>query len=327
MAQFDLPLAELETYRPIVDEPADFDAFWQMSLVETEAFAIDATFEPHTDIRLPAIDVLDVSFRGFAGQVVHGWLMIPTTSKHALPCVVSYVGYGGGRSLPIAHTWATAAGMAHFVMDSRGQGATWSPGVTPDDYPAGAPHALGFVTRGIEQPETYYYRRLFVDAVRAVKAAAAHPKVDAERLAFAGASQGGTLALAATALSPLKPKLILVDVPFLCHVRRATTITDQAPYSELVRYLSCHRDKEAQAFATLSYFDGCNLAKRIKVDSYFSVALMDQVCPPSTVYAAYHQIEHANKQIDVYPYNGHEGGDVFQLTRRVQRLHEIFKLK
>ena len=34
MAQFDLPLAELERYRPDVPEPADFDAFWASTLGE-----------------------------------------------------------------------------------------------------------------------------------------------------------------------------------------------------------------------------------------------------------------------------------------------------
>jgi cephalosporin-C deacetylase len=34
MPQVDLPLEELERYRPDVAEPADFDAFWAGSLAE-----------------------------------------------------------------------------------------------------------------------------------------------------------------------------------------------------------------------------------------------------------------------------------------------------
>jgi hypothetical protein len=30
----------------------------------------------------------------------------------------------------------------------------------------------------------------------------------------------------------------LPDVPFLCHFRRATTVTDAAPYREIVYYLA-----------------------------------------------------------------------------------------
>jgi cephalosporin-C deacetylase len=31
MAMFDMPLSQLEQYRPDVAEPSDFDAFWQAS--------------------------------------------------------------------------------------------------------------------------------------------------------------------------------------------------------------------------------------------------------------------------------------------------------
>ena len=50
------------------------------------------------------------------------------------------------------------------------------------------------------------------------------------------------------------------DVPFLCHYRRATEITDAHPYSEIARYLRVHRDKVEQVFKTLGYFDGVNFA-------------------------------------------------------------------
>ena len=53
------------------------------------------------------------------------------------------------------------------------------PGDTPDPGAgaSGAEHP-GVMTRGIASPETYYYRRLYVDAVRAVETAAGCPGVD-----------------------------------------------------------------------------------------------------------------------------------------------------
>ena len=67
---------------------------------------------------------------------------------------------------------------------------------------------------------TYYYRRLYVDAVRAVDTAAGLPGVDAGRIAVAGKSQGGALALAAAALVPDAVRLCHADVPFLCDIER-----------------------------------------------------------------------------------------------------------
>ena len=153
------------------------------------------------------------------------------------------------------------------------------------------------------------------DAAMAVEAAATHPAVDPERIAVAGGSQGGGLAIAAAALSP-RVKFLMPEVPFLCHYRRAADITGEAPYSEIARYLRTHRDSVESAFKTLSYFDGVNFASRTRVPALYSVGLMDTICPPSTVYAAYNW--HAGpKEIRVYPYNGHEGGGTFHAREKL----------
>ncbi|MER3443975.1 MAG: acetylxylan esterase, partial [Meiothermus sp.] len=60
-----------------------------------------------------------------------------------------------------------------------------------------------------------------------------------------------------------------------------------APYNEIAAFCRVHRDKVGQVFATLAYFDGVNFAARATAPALFSVGLMDDVCPPSTVYAAY----------------------------------------
>ena len=67
-------------------------------------------------------------------------------------------------------------------MDTRGQGGEWLPGATgdPGAGASGAEHP-GVMTRGIDSPDTYYFRRLYADAVRAVETAAEHPLVDAAR--------------------------------------------------------------------------------------------------------------------------------------------------
>ena len=77
-------------------------------------------------------------------------------------------------------------------------------------------------------------------------------------------------------------------------------------------------------FNTLSYFDGVNFATRAAAKALFSVGLMDQICPPSTVYAAYNYWA-GEKDIKVYPYNGHEGGASYQTVERLKFLKKIWK--
>ena len=313
MPQFDLPLKALQNYLPARDEPTDFDAFWHATLSETRQVDLAATFvEVHAGYT--ELITEDVTFAGFGGHPIKGWMLRPRHAVEPLPVVVTYVGYGGGRGLLSEWTGIPSAGFAHFVMDLRGQGAGHRTGDTADGDLSG-PHFGGFLTLGIDDPQNYYYRRLFTDAVRAVEAAQSHPAVDRSRTILSGGSQGGGIALASAALSPAvathAPIGVVVDVPFLADIRRATEIVNTAPYSELVRYFTTRRHCEEAAFRTLSYFDGVNFAARAHLPALFSVGLFDEICPPSTVYAAFNHYA-GEKVMIVYPYNGHENGGPFQ---------------
>ena len=322
MPFFDLPLEELIAYKPEIQEPADFDSFWQSTLNEARQYPINARFEPF-DAGLKLMDVFDTTFAGFGGQDIKGWLILPAKSDKKLPCVVEYIGYGGGRGSPIDWLAWPAAGYALFMMDTRGQGYSWQTGDTPDiEDEAPHPHYPGFMTRGVLSPYTYYYRRVFTDAVRAVEAVKEHPNVDATRIAVSGSSQGGGITLAVAGLSE-DVKVAMPSEPFLCHYRRATQLVDTDPYSEITNYLKIHRDKVETVFQTLAYFDGVNFAARASARALFSTALMDMVCPPSTVFAAYNRYA-GPKDIEVYEYNGHEGGDTFHLEKKIRFLKEIW---
>ena len=311
MAFVDMPLTELRDYRPDRTEPADFDAFWTATLAAAREFPLDARFEP-VETRLRTIAVEDVTFSGFAGQPVKGWLLRPATATGPLPTIVEYVGYGGGRGLPHERLLWSSAGYAHLIMDTRGQGGAWQTGDTPDDGPTG-PSFPGFTTRGVLDPDTYYYRRLYTDAVRAIEAARTHPAVDPTRVLVAGSSQGGGTALAAAGLVG-DLTAVLTDVPFMQHIRHATESTDGYPYKEIAEFCKVHRDQVEQIFNTISHVDGVNFAARATAPALYSVALMDDVCPPSTVFASFNHYA-GPKEIEVYPYNGHEGGGAHQASR------------
>jgi cephalosporin-C deacetylase len=166
----------------------------------------------------------------------------------------------------------------------------------------------GVLTRGILEPADYYYRRLFTDAVRAVDAARSLQLTDAARVAVVGGSQGGGIALA---VAGLRTDLAAVAafVPFLCDFPRATRITDAYPYREVADYLAVHREHVDRAHRTLAYFDAVNFARKATVPALFSAALMDAVCPPSTVYGAFNEYRGEHEML-LWEYNGHEGGGI-----------------
>lgn len=306
MPWFDLPQDKLVSYRTTTEEPADLDAWWTARLDEASAAAKPTVLRPHEPEVYGPLPVMDVEFSGADGDPVRGWYLRPPGSDGSpLPVVVTFIGYGGGRGLPVEHTLLPSAGFAVFVMDTRGQGGRWSVGATGDPGAALAgPAYPGVMTRGIERPESYYYTRLMVDAARAVDVAAELDGVDVDRIAVAGVSQGGGLALAAAALAGDKVRVCHADVPFLCDFQRAVTLTGEAPYSEISEFLAQHIDLVPTALDTLRYVDCALLARRITAECLLSVGLMDEVCPPSTVYAAYNEITSA-KEIAVFPFTDH----------------------
>jgi cephalosporin-C deacetylase len=319
MAQVDLPLAELRNYRRAVVPPPDLEEFWQQTLTEAAAQDLAPTFD-RVESGLVTVETYDVAFSGFGGDRVRAWLHLPAAAVRGsgrLAGVVQFQGYNGGRGLCHDYTFWAAAGYAHLVVDTRGQGSGWAVGDTADRVGAG-PSQPGFLTRGVQDPLDYFYRRVYTDAVRAVEALRSHPGVDPARVCVTGGSQGGGISLAVAALSR-DVTAVMPDVPFLCDFPRAVQVALTEPYTELVRFLKSHRDQVSAVFDTLAYFDAAVLAELATAPALFSVALMDQTCPPSTVFAAYNAYG-GPKEITVYEYNDHEGGEGFQRGRQLEWL-------
>ena len=79
------------------------------------------------------------------------------------------------------------------------------------------------------------------------------------------------------------------------------------------------RDEVGRVFDTLAYFDCVNLVKRCTAPALFSTALMDETAPPSSVFAAKNAYG-GRSEIEVYPFNGHEGGGGYQLATQLEWL-------
>jgi cephalosporin-C deacetylase len=317
---FDLPLDQLREYRPAVAEPDDFDEFWTDQLERIEPVPLDATFTP-VDTVIRSADVFDVAFAGHGGTRISGWLLVPHELDAGTPVIVEFVGYGGGRGVPAEWLTWSCAGFAHFVMDTRGQGGGWRRSDTADAGDLGEPSAKGFMTRGIASPTDHYFTRLFIDAARALRVPSAFEPLADRGVVSVGVSQGGGLSLAAAHLGP--PVVAVVpEVPFLAHMRRGAEVTDENPYGEIAEYCRVYPERVDAVFHTLSYIDVVNHARRITAPGLFSVGLTDLITPPSTVFAAYNYYG-GEKHIEVYSFNGHEGGGSLHFERKVDFVRRV----
>ena len=283
--------------------PDGFDEFWQATIAEHAGRGVARLETVTTPLR--GIVVQDVAFRGFDGHPVKGWLLTPAHGG-SRGTVVQFLGNNTGRGLPEQWTVLPSAGYTTFVMDNRGQSGPASVGDTPDPVGSG-PQIVGRMTMGIHRPESYYYRRLFVDAVCAIGAVRRLETPGTEHVFVAGGSQGGATALAAAALCEGIAGA-LIEVPLLCDIPRAVDTATEGPFLQIRDYLRTRRGDEEAVFASLSFFDGVHFASRARAPALFAVGLQDPVCPPQGVVAAYEAYAGAGKTLRTYPYDGHEHG-------------------
>jgi cephalosporin-C deacetylase len=302
----DKPLSELEQYRPALTAQDDFEAFWQQTLAESETQPLNASIEEYP-YPIERVTVYKVRYDGFGqGTRIAGWYIIPKDGYRLdtdgkTPTLVHYHGYSGSKGQPADYLHWALQGYNVLAVDTRGQN-----GDTPDNNAYVSGNVLGCMTKGILDPYNYFYRFAYMDCVRAIDFVRSQPETGP--IAVMGGSQGGGLTLAVAALAKEKGIVAaLPNVPYLCHFRRSVEIFSSGPYQELVNYWKSHPYDVEQSYRTLSYFDGMNLAPHITCPVLLSVALLDTICPPSSGFAVYNHLT-SEKELKVYPYNGHEGG-------------------
>jgi cephalosporin-C deacetylase len=307
-AIFDFPLTKLREYRPPLTRKKDFESFWAQTLKCADS-PLNADVQS-VDYPVPEVRAFDVRYDGFEGARVGGWYLLPrdAPSGDPLPAMVFYHGYSGSRSEIFHYLPWVLQGYAVLAIDVRGQS-----GVSTDPAQYSTGHVRGWMTQGILDEREYYYRGVYADCVRALDFACAQPEVDRTRIGITGVSQGGGLTLAVAGLDR-RPVLAMADVPFLCHFERPLEISDAYPYREIADFIRRYPGTDEHVFRTLSYFDGMNLTPDIACPTLVTAGLEDQICPPSTVFAAYNQIT-APKHIDVFRYFQHEVPGIHSVTK------------
>lgn len=304
MPLVDMPLQQLMEYKGRNPKPGDFDSYWDSALAEMHALDGQVELVPHP-LKAPHAECFNLYFTGVGGSRVHAKLLRPKGVTTSLPAVLMFHGYSGNSG-----DWAdklsyVGQGFVVAALDCRGQG-----GLSENIEGVRGNTLRGHIIRGLDdQPEKLYFRQVFLDTAQLASIVMNMPEVDAERVGATGGSQGGGLTLACAALEP-RIKRAAPVYPFLCDYKRIWEMDlAVAAYEELktfFRYFDPLHMREEEIFTRLGYIDNQFLAPRIKAEVLMPVGLMDTVCPPSTQFAAYNQIQ-SKKNLLIYPDYGHEG--------------------
>ncbi len=303
MPILDMPIEQLRTYEGRNPRPEDFDAYWDRAIAEMKAVDPQVELIP-AKFQVPFAECFDLYFTGVRNARIHAQYLRPKNSSKPHPAVLQFHGYTMNAGDWNDKLKYVAMGYSIAALDVRGQG-----GLSEDTGGVRGNTFRGHIIRGLDdEPDNMLFRHIFLDTAQLAQIIMNMPEVDENRVGAFGGSQGGALAIACGALEPRIKKVASV-YPFLSDYKRVWEMDiPTSAYAELTEYFKRFdplHERENEVFTRLGYIDIQNLAPRIKGEVIMFTGLMDNVCPPSTQFAAYNKIR-SKKEIVIYPDFGHE---------------------
>lgn len=290
-------IEDLEKLAPPLTSQPDLEEYWDRTLAKLKDKPLNAT-RSLVETPLAYMEAYKVEYEGFDDTRICGWYLLPRLSRsEKIPCVIHYHGYTGSKGYPEDYASYILMGIAVFSIDIRGQG-----GETGNRLDQSYGMTRGWITQGILQRDTCYYKAITIDALRALDWVSEQPEVDPSRLCASGVSQGGGLAMIAAALSD-KPAIAVAHIPNMCQMDFGV-LNSSSSLSEAAAFIERFPEHLNTVIDTLSYYDNMNLAHRIRIPILVTVGLKDPVTMPETIYAAYNRIA-SKKEIIPYPFTGH----------------------
>ncbi len=210
----DMSLDELRVYQGTNPRPDDFDEYWDRALIEMKA--TDRQVElVESSFSSPVARFYDLYFTGVGGARVHASFAKPKNIKGKCPAILNFHGYRSSclrwmDLLPYA-----ASGFAVASLDCRGQA-----GKSEDIGGNTGNTMIGHIIRGLnDDPDKLLYRSIFLDTAELAGIIMDMDDVNENRVGACGASQGGGLTIACSALEP-RIKRAVFWYPFLSDYKR-----------------------------------------------------------------------------------------------------------
>lgn len=272
--------------------PEDFAEFWREATEEALAFPLDYHRSLTNDYDRSGFVVETLHFRSVGGRRLNGWIAYPEGARR-LRSFLWVPPYGRESKLP--DEYGTREGFASLSFNFHGESAFHQ-----EKYVT----SRGYYAQGAESPETYVYRRMYMDAVIAAKVLQAQVEVDEDRIGVMGMSQGGGMSIWLGAWCPLI-RAVAADMPFMGNIANTLLNTHyRYPLKELKDFMDELPIGEARVLNTLSYYDTTFQAAYCEKPTQVSVGLRDPACRPETVRAIFDALPNT-KRLRTYDW-GHD---------------------
>lgn len=294
------------TIRPTQVDPADFDAYWRGELEKLARIPVAARVTLQPDACTDDVNVYHVGIATISGPEgtaqparVYGILCEPK-KPGKYPAVLRVPGahvrpYFGDKDL-------AARGVITLEIGVEGVPVNLAKELY-DALDTGAMNGAWY--NNLDDRDQYYYHRVFLGCIRANDFLASREMWNGRDLLVMGASQGGALAIVTAALDPRVTGLAATH-PALCdltgelHGRAGGFPHPFRPAADGTP----SRHATPAKIATSAYYDTVNFAKRLKAPGFYIWGYNDEVCPPTSTFAAFNVIT-APKTLAVEPEQFH----------------------
>lgn len=302
--------------QPTQADPEDFDAFWQDNLRELASIPLKLEKTLLPERCTSDVNVYHVSYQtwGPGGPTRFYGILTEPVEPGSYPAVLLVPGAG-------VRAYRGDVGMASRGAIVLQVGIHGLPVNLDERVYEDLRHAAlhGYATYNLEDPERYYYRRVYLGCVRGNDVLTGHPMWNGETLVVAGGSQGGQLSIVTSALDP----------------RVTGTVSNYPAYCDVTGYLhnraggwphmlSSEEHRSEAKIRTTSYYDVVNFARRLRAPGSYAWGYNDKVCPPTSMFAAYNVIT-APKSLQLELSMGHRSSEAFN-NRFQERIREMAAL-
>lgn len=275
-----------ERIKPTAELPSDFMDFWNKNLEEASRIPLEPILTLMPEKSTFGSEVYHVSFRNITGQV-YGILTKPK-KPGKYPAILAVPGAG----IRPYNERNTNRDVITLQIGIHGIPVNLYDSPLYQNLAAGA--LANYNTNNMEDKDRYYYKRVYVGCVRAVDFIYSLDDFDGKNIGVMGGSQGGALAIVTAGLDERIKYLVsyypaLSDLTGFLHGRAGG-------WPHLFKNTFTNQPEKIAASA---YFDVVNFARRVKVPGMYSFGFNDNVCPPTSIYAAINVIP-GSKYISLY---------------------------
>jgi cephalosporin-C deacetylase len=264
---------------PVAALPPDFSSFWDNAKNELSLVPADAKLTLLPDRSTDRVNVYHVSIRNINNSRIFGILSIPR-GKGSYPAVLYVPGAG-------ARPYSGEILMAEKGFITLQIGIHGVPVIHDNEFYQQliAGPLRNYWTSNLDDRDNYYFKRVYLGCLRAVDFIFSLDEFDGKNIAVTGASQGGALAIVTASL----------DKRIKCLASVYPALSDLTGYlhNRAGGWPHMFRDEftnKKMKVETSGYYDVVNFARYIDVPGFYTWGFNDNVCPPTSMYAAFNVI-------------------------------------